>query len=381
MNNLDFEHWLQERLYDHAEPVDPNSWVDLLANINTRRRQKVVFMRFLYTTSAVAAAVVLFLLLRLVMFTELAPTIERSISVVDPEQKIDLPEQEPVLISVLDPRINKRAHTVATVIKTVSEEVEAQAEIPTPDTTFKLPPSFPPDTLHSSNTRYLREQRQESYTPKRRYTSDGWSIALASTYSNAAGESFFTPKIQVASGRTRIYNTADYSSINQEQSKLSFSPPISIGINFQKELYPWLSLGLGVNYTLLQSKYVYDSIGEEYTNRNSYHYIGLPVSALFLFVHQPKLRVYASVGGMVEKAVTAHSLSTSKFTRKSESFYVKGLQWSVHAGLGIEIPVYSFIGFYLEPGMGYFFNNNQPQSIRTIQPAQFKAELGLRVRI
>jgi len=380
MNNLDFEKWLQERLYDHTEPVDPNSWVDLLANINARKRQKVVFKRFLYTTSA-AAAVVLFLLLRPVMFTEPDRTIERSISVVNPEQMIDLPEQEPVQIAVLTPRISKRTHTVATVTNTVSEEVEAQVEIPIPDTTFKLPPSFPPDTLRSSTIRYLREQRQESYTPKRRYASEGWSIALASTYSNAAGEAFFTPKIQVASGSTRIYNTADYSSINQEQSKLSFSPPISIGINFQKELYPWLSLGLGVNYTLLQSKYAYNSIGEEYTNRNSYHYIGLPVSALFLFVHQPKLRVYASVGGMVEKAVTAHSLSTSKFTRKSESFYVKGLQWSVHAGLGIEIPVYSFIGFYLEPGMGYFFDNNQPQSIRTVQPAQFKAELGLRVRI
>ena len=91
--------------------------------------------------------------------------------------------------------------------------------------------------------------------------------------------------------------------------------------------------------------------------------------------------MYASTGGMVEKAVTAYSSSTSKYTRSSENSYVPGLQWSIHAGLGVEVPLFSFLGLYLEPGVGYFFDNNQPRSIRTIQPAQFKAELGLRIRI
>ncbi|MCL2728347.1 MAG: hypothetical protein FWD56_08195, partial [Bacteroidales bacterium] len=65
----------------------------------------------------------------------------------------------------------------------------------------------------------------------------------------------------------------------------------------------------------------------------------------------------------------------------SENFYVQGLQWSVNASLGVELFLSNKIGIYLEPGMGYFFDCKQPRSIRTIQPAQFKAEFGLRMRI
>ena len=167
----------------------------------------------------------------------------------------------------------------------------------------------------------------------------------------------------------------------QEDAVLTFSPPISVGLNFQKELNRWFSLGVGVNYTLLQSKSSYTYFGGPYTNRQSLHYVGLPVSALFTFVQQQRVRAYASVGGMVEKAVTAHSASWSKYTRSSERSYVQGLQWSVQASLGVEVPLFHLFGLYFEPGIGYFFDNEQPRSIRTVQPAQFKAEFGLRMRI
>ena len=239
------------------------------------------------------------------------------------------------------------------------------------------------DFFNQLNIRYVKDFESDMLYKKRNYGSDGWLIALASAYSNAAGEAPFSPSVKMMTGRTRIFATSVGEFDYQEYTALSFAPPVSLGLNFQKELLPWLSIGVGVNYTLLQSKYSnsYSYMGEEFVIRQSLHYVGLPVAALFHFVNQPKLKVYASAGGMVEKAVTAYSTTTSKYSRNSKSEYVKGLQWSVQAGLGMEVMMTRTVGIYLEPGMGYFFDCDQPRSIRTLQPAQLKAEVGLRVRI
>jgi len=39
------------------------------------------------------------------------------------------------------------------------------------------------------------------------------------------------------------------------------------------------------------------------------------------------------------------------------------------------------MGIYIEPTVSHYFDNNQPKSIRTVQPTQFRMELGIRFRI
>ena len=394
MSNRDFEDNLKERLYNYAEPAEPEGWERLLADMGARKRRKVVFRRFLYGTTAVAAAVVAFLLLLPGILPDAAPEREPAITLVNPAemeaQEATRPAQPVLLASLVESKEEailfveeKEVEEVTEVVKdTVEVPMVISATQPQDSTGSKATPSRV-NTQSIPDYRYANEMNDERYKSRFRSASDGWSIALVSAYSNAAGEAPFGPTVQVATGRTRIYAVSVSAYENQEYTSLSFSPPVSMGLNFQKELYPWLSIGVGVNYTLLQSKFSnsYNYIGDLYTIRQSLHYVGLPLSALFNFVHQPKLRVYASAGGMVEKAVTAHSSSASKLSSSSENSYVQGLQWSVHAGLGVELLFSRLIGLYLEPGVGYFFDCEQPRSIRTLQPTQFKAELGLRVRI
>ena len=99
---------------------------------------------------------------------------------------------------------------------------------------------------------------------------------------------------------------------------------------------------------------------------------------MFSFVHQPNLRVYTSAGGSIEKAISAYYTSSSG---KNERVQVSGLQWSVGAGLGMEYSLSKTFGVYVEPGASYYFDCDQPRSIRTVQPLQFTFELGLRARI
>ena len=58
-----------------------------------------------------------------------------------------------------------------------------------------------------------------------------------------------------------------------------------------------------------------------------------------------------------------------------------GVQLSVLGGLGIEYGLNDFMGIYLDPNVRYYFDMNQPKSIRTQQPLNIGFELGLRFNL
>jgi hypothetical protein len=395
MSNRDFDDIIKERLFDHFEPIDPNSWETILAKQRAKKRRVVAWRSFSYSFVAAAAVIIFLLLLNPPTIPPLPQT--PTIAVIDPDQFIyrsdstsvatkELPLREEVIekkeVKLVTNDIVHNPQEIVSeppeeeVTNLFAQEVEVFVATSSADTIniFSDPLSLQQNSYYST-----------LYAQKHSSASDKWTIALASVYSSAAGESPFTLTRQTLQGQTRIADiySSSFEPDQTEDTDLLFSPPLSLGINFQKEITSWLSLGMGVNYTLLQSKFSssYNHFGAKYSVRQSLHYVGLPVTALVNIVRQPKLRVYASAGGMVEKAVTSHYSTSSKFSNKSENEYVTGLQWSVFTGLGVEVPLSQLFGIYLEPGIGYYFDNNQPRSIRTIQPAQFKAEFGLRVRI
>ena len=254
MNHIDFEDWIKDRLYDHIEPIDPDSWWIFLAHQRAKKRRMKLFRSFLYGTTAAAACLLLFIMLRPARVTQPDSIKEHTITLVDIVPELDIvPDRDAEPLPALLPK--NRTHLTTNDPFEIEEPIQF---IPTPITdSIVLPASSPrsQEMEPQPEPRSILMPRFALTTPKRRSVSDGWSIALVSSYSNAAGETPFTPATQVMSGRTRIFSTSNVSSINQEQSVLSLSPPISIGVNFQKELYPWLSIGLGINYTLLQSKF------------------------------------------------------------------------------------------------------------------------------
>ena len=60
---------------------------------------------------------------------------------------------------------------------------------------------------------------------------------------------------------------------------------------------------------------------------------------------------------------------------------VKGMQLSSNLGMGVEFFVGKHLGIYLDPSLRYYFDNNQPKSIRTAQPLMFGFEMGFRARL
>ncbi len=161
--------------------------------------------------------------------------------------------------------------------------------------------------------------------------------------------------------------------------------PISAGIGIRISFTKRWALGVGLNYTFLHRHFegLYDYGGSEnyYCDNisNNQHYIGIPVNAYYNITSGNRLKFYVYAGGTIEKCVSnSYSFNYYGYTKFLKQ-PVGGLQASINAGLGLQFCITDRFGIYLDPSFRYYFRNYlQPKSIRTAQPFQINAELGLR---
>lgn len=177
-------------------------------------------------------------------------------------------------------------------------------------------------------------------------------------------------------------------SVTQTEAGDNYSIPLSFGVGTKISFNSRWSLGVGVNYTLLSRKFFGDytkvesgKIVESVKSdiRNTQHYVGIPVNAYYNIVENKFVNFYAYAGGAVEKCVSDEYRVLSKDIQHKES--VKGAQVSANLGIGVEFMLGNHLGIYVDPSARYYFNCNQPKSIRTAQPLMLGFEMGLRVRL
>ncbi len=174
--------------------------------------------------------------------------------------------------------------------------------------------------------------------------------------------------------------------VTENSRRSLYGLPFSAAIGLKVDLGKKWSVGTGLSYTLLTRRFdgTYNNAEEPITIasdiRNSQHYLGIPLNIYYSIVSNKNFDFYANVGGAVEKCVHNHYL-VLKDTQYAHTTKVAGVQWSVNLGLGIEYKIVDWVGFYLDPSLKYFFDNDQPRSNRTAQPLNFGVELGLRFHL
>ena len=115
--------------------------------------------------------------------------------------------------------------------------------------------------------------------------------------------------------------------------------PVSFGLSVHYQLNPRLSLLSGVSYTYLYSEFTIP-LHPNIHNHQKLHYIGIPAGLAWQLWKTRAFRLYLSGTAMLEKCVNA-----------------KPWQWSVSAAAGAEYAVTPQFGIYLEPSLGYYFND------------------------
>lgn len=176
--------------------------------------------------------------------------------------------------------------------------------------------------------------------------------------------------------------------ITETSTNTAYGIPVSVGAGVKFDFNEKWSLGVGANYSLLTRKfygtYTKAENGEEVSStssdiKNSQHYVGIPVNAYYNILDNKRVNLYTYAGGCVEKCVSDKYEVGSTGIVHSEK--PEGVQRSANVGIGVEFMIGKHLGIYIDPSLRYYFDNDQPKSLRTDQPLLFGAEMGLRIKL
>jgi hypothetical protein len=214
--------------------------------------------------------------------------------------------------------------------------------------------------------------------PVRRISKNTSLLAISSNISQVASKDGIFADLGPRYAPSELGTPIESQSIIPFDDDPQFDIPLSFSLQFKQAIVPRLYIGSGLVYTYLHSQYSAMINLERHPNVSSQlHYLGIPLNLSYNFVDRPRFDAFVSVGGMVDKCIMRRYVYGSTDRREK----VDGVQWSVNLGLGAEYWFVKHVGIAFKPSLAYYFDNNQPLSIRTQQPIQFNLELGLRFRM
>jgi hypothetical protein len=234
---------------------------------------------------------------------------------------------------------------------------------------------------HSDNSAMWIEEPER---PRNRIRASLVISGIAGT-NNPQESNGIGPMKSPATGKQYTKTTVEHGS-----SEATYGIPLSFGAGIKLRFTDRWSLGIGVNYSLLTSRFngKYIKVNEDGTEdlpvidkiSNRQHYIGIPLNVYYDIMKSKTVNFYAYAGGTVEKCIgNNYQVLTTPVIHHTEQ--PKGVQLSVNAGIGAEFMLGRHLGLYIDPSLRYYFNNGQPKSIRTAQPLMLGFEMGLRFNL
>lgn len=396
-NMNEFDLMVKSILDDGQEEVPARVWDAVSEGLDkaASRKAVVIWFRRAAVSVAAAAAIAVAVIFNIRPETDIIPASgDRGlIAVVEPEEMPhSVSGTAGSLIALGEPAAAPVSEAAAVIPQTASEAMEASEEAPqaTQETAVSQPvetkekaiPSKPQEKAAGSQKEYFPENWGEEEKDDKRDISLIFS-GIASTNSTQNRNRIAPMKAPTITYAPR------HTGVTETSTNSTYGLPLSFGAGVKIGLSPRWSIGTGANYTLLSrqfyGKYVrVDNNGriEESTSSDIYntqHFIGIPVNAYYDIVKQERLSLYAYAGGTVEKCISDNYrvINTSIYHKDK----VKGVQLSANVGVGVEFMLGRHLGLYIDPSLRYYFNCDQPKSIRTVQPLMLGFELGLRARL
>jgi hypothetical protein len=124
--------------------------------------------------------------------------------------------------------------------------------------------------------------------------------------------------------------------------------PLRLGLSLQYQLTDRLALLSGINYTYLESEFIYP-LHNHLDFNQKLSYLGIPVGISWKVWATDHFNIYLTGGTMIEKCIKA-DISEGELNTHP-------WQWSINASAGAEYHFTRQFGVYLEPSLGYYFND------------------------
>lgn len=392
-----FSAGVKARMENHRLPVDTDCWNEIEAKMLVRPHRSGWRIGAL---AAVAAAIALLLLLPLTdrMRRQTVPEALMAIhefpSLVMPKTEQQLPFGPVVTKSLGDCQ-------AFAVIPTFSDEITV------PDDDISLSPVDLPARANSGNTKPLsgpeperRAHRTYYKEEKERKTEKKSGKWLLATTVGTGGRPSLLPTGLDASSNDPSYDMNTGNSLRPgypgdmntsgkpipsvspgQYTDADYAPTLSFGFMVRKNLNKRLALESGLVYSYLYTK-LYGLPNMSGNAKLGLHYLGLPVNLVVNLWDDKRWNVYVSGGPMMEKGL--RSVFRQEIGRYgsnnsiSETGGIDGLQWSLNLSAGAAYRFLPDWSLYLEPRFSYYFDNNQPRSIRTDKSSVIGISAGVR---
>jgi len=396
MDNLDFDKRVREIVEGHIEEPSANSW-DLIASGLQRRRGARIrrIRRRVYVYSAVAA---------LLLFVVINPWIFSDKEDIRVNESIFSDNFMPKRVSEVYVIKNIRRPMAFAEVKTEQEAVEIkerQAEITQEiaqreveriaDEIARAKEEQNRVTEKSPDTRVVRNVLSDPLFDDMADKKIGGKplLVLSTGVSPSYAGSFTGPEMMASSfdGQNNVNpvylrSEAPKEGVFEEE----YMMPVTIGVQMLFPITDRFSVGTGINYSMLATKYYVTSMTTNSTERRrvTVHYMGVPLMFQYKILSVNKFEFYAIGSTTIEKGLAAVDKNLKDGTIIDEGDEIKGVQLSAAVGLGAEYGISNTLGLYFDPNITYYFNNKkkaQPFSIRTVQPLLFRFEAGLRIRL
>ena len=180
--------------------------------------------------------------------------------------------------------------------------------------------------------------------------SNRWTVGLAGSDGLLAinteerGLSVLEPQYDATSGT----NTPPMPAALQPEPRYQHHRPLRLGLSLHYQISPRMALLTGVSYMMLKSDISLPSVNGQ-NSQQRLQYVGIPVGLSYQLWSTAHLHVYLSGMIQLEKCVGADV--PAAIARQHP------WQWSVGGVAGVEYSVSRLLGFYMEPSLGYYFND------------------------
>ena len=395
MKENEFDIFVRNLMAGAEESVSPDVWKGVEAGLDRAARKRVVPV-WLWrgaAVAAVAAAAAAFVLLRPVQNLSNQPTIQQPVA---QATDVTLPAETQPEEGDVTPIQKQAARLQGRVAQVLEVPVapEAAEELTEEPVEVEIAPERKPDAViapkANPNDSFASDDealRQLAFEEHKTHRKGQLSMSIlgniqSNTRPEGPGKTVRrTPGVFMMPAPTTT-------GIYREGTEFSFGLPVSGGISFRYDFNPRWGIGTGVVYTNLSRSFLGDYHEVEngaFTKQlfdtditNQQHYIGVPLNVFFNIVNTGNWNIHVRMDGMGEKLVDNHFLIHDSEGDIHLHQKAEGLQFSTGVGVGLEFKFSPNVGIYFDPTLRYYFNGNQPRSIRTIQPLRMDFEAGVR---
>ena len=417
---------LRERFSDYSEPEPEGLWEGIEQGMAEKKRRKLLPV-WLVSGAAVAAAVALVVFLRPEKAAETpVDTVERYVQDLTPDTSdadtVDASEEVATVAEPAKSSVSKPASFAVVSRHTLLTEATPDTSIPVPVSDETIPDDIddlvPVLGFSRSDPKKADESVPQSVVNPVKTTDEvlfddadleervvigygaggrgGFSVGAYRSGGQEASEQSKGFGLNQSKGayRTRSFGNGkkqDTGSLMEMLSSNKVSSyeehhdaPVRVGVTFAWEMTPHLSLASGLNWTSLNSTFEESTSSVRNFTRQELGYLGVPLRLEAGFQPWKGLRLYAGAGGMVEKSLMAHSVTSyyvGDYLEESVGHHLNtgGLLWSVGASAGAEYRFNRVLGLYFAPGLEYHFDNGAAvKSAYTMNQLHWNVSLGVR---